>query len=401
MFVDQSDETAAPPDPSAPPKYLTCCYHVAECIKCKGFISVPNVKGLCNLHYLGLVGTNPTETPFPFPGMKAKKPADFWKTDRARHWAVPLDKAPPPIIHGRDYVEPKPIGFIRYAKYCATYAWHSKAAALLIQRVFRSNMVLRDGRILKLREERQRQLRLSAILKIQARMRLFIFRTHVRYRRLIHNRQAVNIQRSFRGTVTRRRVIRRFAGLRLLKFFRRLCILKFKDSVVVMMQIRRIFKRRDKFANDIQRVYRGHFSRLLIFKSRVFQFMLNWCARKIQRFYKQEKKRVRVQHWRPPSDEWAMKQCTKKLAVMVTQMYLDYQKRKDLESQLQQSAPEVQRLIRGFLAQRGAKKMKFLRGAFRSWFKSKFAADFMTKMLQSRIGSLDDPTPGTDMMNDL
>ncbi len=53
-----------------------------------------------------------------------------------------------------------------------------------------------------------------------------------------------------------------------------------------------------------------------------------------------------------------------------------------------ESAPNMQRLIRGFLAKSGTKKMAFLRKSFRSWFHPQFAVEFLDKYLSSKVPPL-------------
>ncbi len=45
----------------------------------------------------------------------------------------------------------------------------------------------------------------------------------------------------------------------------------------------------------------------------------------------------------------------------------------------------MQKLVRGFLAKSGAKKMAFLRKSFRSWFRPQFAGEFLEGYLRSKV----------------
>jgi hypothetical protein len=86
-----------------------------------------------------------------------------------------------------------------------------------------------------------------------------------------------------------------------------------------------------------------------------------------------------------PSDEWARRQCAKKLARLILELYLDVARRKQLYALMSGSAPQIQRMVRGFLAQAGTRKMRYLRASLRSWVKPQFAIDFLQNTLNSKL----------------
>eukprot|EP01037_Dinobryon_pediforme_P041929 gene41929-51979_t len=75
---------------------------------------------------------------------------------------------------------------------------------------------------------------------------------------------------------------------------------------------------------------------------------------------------------------------------MILEMYLDRMRRRELFAIMNKSAPEIQRLVRGFLAKAGAKKMSYLRNSFRSWLQPKFARAFVEKPQYVRLFLKDD-----------
>jgi hypothetical protein len=73
-------------------------------------------------------------------------------------------------------------------------------------------------------------------------------------------------------------------------------------------------------------------------------------------------------------------------------MYLDRNRRKELFFLMNKCAPDIQKLVRGFLAKKGTQKIKFLRKAFRSWFKPQFAVDFLQKLFSKNFYSVNENT---------
>ncbi len=100
-------------DPATQQKLATCAWHLTKCVlahpsNSNNTIAVPNLLGLCAMHYLAQQGAPVEATPFPFPNMKIKKSRDFWKSATAKgaHWAAP-SREPPQNIVAKEYEEPE------------------------------------------------------------------------------------------------------------------------------------------------------------------------------------------------------------------------------------------------------------------------------------------------------
>ena len=118
---------------------------------------------------------------------------------------------------------------------------------------------------------------------------------------------------------------------------------------------------------------------------RLWNFVSNRCAKLIQKFFKYVLSLKKEVLALPVSETIILQQCAKKLARMILELYLDRTRRKDLIITMHQSAPEIQKLVRMFLAKKGKQKMSFLRNAFRSWIKPQFAIEFMNNYLNTKI----------------
>jgi hypothetical protein len=153
----------------------------------------------------------------------------------------------------------------------------------------------------------------------------------------------------------------------------------------MIMQLRRFFKKRNMLAILIQRVYRGFSGRLRVFKIQLWKIISRSYARKIQRFWRHAIYLRSLIPYKYPGKDWMLKQCSKKLAHMILELYLDSKRRRELQHKYAVAAPQVQRLIRGFLARTGQKKLSYLRKALRSWFEPRYAMDFMSEFLRNKF----------------
>lgn len=235
--------------------------------------------------------------------------------------------------------------------------------------------------------------RLLAVTRIQALARRYFGRCKVHALRLLYNTSARHIQRTYRGFKCRQRLRIDWAARRIAKFMKTLHFFKFKDAVIMIMQLRRMFKKRMAITILIQRVYRGYAGRQYVFKKRYWNIVSRSYAQRIQRCFRQYMIRRAIVPWKPPGEEWVLKQCAKKLSRMLLEMYLDRSRRRDLAQLMLTSAPELQRLVRGFLGRAGTKKMTFLRHAMRNWIAPRLAGEFMEKYLNSKIFYLNAAPP--------
>ncbi len=258
-----------------------------------------------------------------------------------------------------------------------------KKAVQLIQRVYRGYRCRKMH--VPLRLHRDIPKRRTAVIAIQAQMRKFLGTKYMAARRRKFVLAAVSIQRSFRGWACRRRLRIDWAARRITKLMKKLRLFKFKDMVIMVIQLRRMFLRRASAALLIQRFFRGFMARNSIFKNQLWEFIMKRSARVIQKFYLKEKERKRRSRLKSKGESWALEQCAKKLSRMILEMYLDKQRRKELSLLMNKSAPEIQRLVRGFLAKAGSKKMSYLRKSFRTWLKPRFAIDFLERTLNSKV----------------
>lgn len=233
--------------------------------------------------------------------------------------------------------------------------------------------------------ERNRRPRLLACILIQSHMRRFLRSRFMAAVRAKKNRAALFIQRVYRGFRCRKRLRISWAARRIQRFMKTLHFFKFKDSVIMVMQLRIMARKQHRLATRIQRVYRGHSTRVWVFNKRLWHFICILSARRIQRCYRRAKARWSMVPHVYPGEEWARRQCARRLARMILELYLDRARRGELAALMQQSAPSVQRLVRGFLAKSGAKKMVFLRQSLRNWFRPQFAGQFMQRFLASKL----------------
>jgi hypothetical protein len=375
-------------DPATNQRLPNCPWHLTRCVRehppgTNAVISVPNIHGLCNMHYLSEYGVYPPELEFPFPGMRMRQNKDFWK-NFSRHFAAPPFE-PPPDILCVPYQEPGKADNVfdwlkkkqRYAIYLRNYFLYSELAAIRIQSCFRMYRVKKIH--LELKDKKTPKLRMEAAITIQTQMRRFLETRYMKEKRKLYNFSCTQIQRIFRGWSTRQELRRQWAARRIQKFMKLLHFLKFRDTVIMVMQLRRLFQHRVKTACYLQRILRGYSARLFVFNKRFYNIISRVSAKKIQRWYRFHHERRNRKPWVPPSEEWARKQCAKKLSRMILELYLNSKRRKQLLVTMNKSAPEVQRLVRGFLAKQGRKKLSFLRNALRNWMKPEFAIKLFSK----------------------
>ncbi len=381
-------------DPTTGARLPNCPWHLPKCTRAhpqgtNSVISIPNQFGLCAMHYLAEYGEHPTVHEIPYPGMRARQAKDFWKTFN-RHFAVPRAIPPSdiltheyqPLQQSDDFFE-RFSKIAKYAVYLRRYYLYSKLAAIKIQATFRMYRV--RGSHLSLRDKKMRRLRQEGSIVIQSQMRRFLQTKYMKARRKLYNDSCRVIQRHWRGWLCRRELLIDWAAKRIQRFMKLLHFFKFRDTVIMVMQMRRMFLHRNLAAIFIQRFYRGYEGRVFVFRKRFYNLLSKHSIKRIQRWYRYHSWRRKQKPFIPPDEKWALQQCAKKLSRMILELYLDYQRRRHLLAVMNQKAPSIQRLIRGYLAKSGTKKLRFLRKALRSWMKPHYAVDFMQEFLKHRI----------------
>jgi hypothetical protein len=113
-------------------------------------------------------------------------------------------------------------------------------------------------------------------------------------------------------------------------------------------------------------------------------------ARFITKWFKQMVKKLiklKLAQMRPPVDKSAISRAliSRRLALMITEMFRDRKRRKELSILIQRSLPAMQKLVRGYLGRKGTKKLAFLRRSIRDWCPIVFASEFLRTYLESSI----------------
>lgn len=216
-------------------------------------------------------------------------------------------------------------------------------------------------------------------------MRIFLRSKYMDACRARYNKAALVIERHYRGFWCRKILRIDWAARKIAKFMKKLHFLKFRDAVIMIMQLRLLAKKQHNLSTLIQRVWRGYSTRVWVFNQRLWNFVCLMSARKIQRFYKREKERRSRVQFKFPDEEAILRRCATKLSRMILELYLDRNRRMQLANAMSESAPEIQKVVRAFLAKSGTKKIRFLRKAMRSWFKPVFAGEFMEKLLNNKV----------------
>lgn len=194
----------------------------------------------------------------------------------------------------------------------------------------------------------------------------------------------LKIQTLFRGYVTRVYICRVKAAKRIQRLLKRFRIWKFQDAVIMVMQIKIGFRTRLKTIVFIQRVIRGFNARCFVFNKRMVNFLRKRACAIIIRGYRRFVFRRSRLNFQYPTEQWVRDTCGRKLALMLWDMICDRHQRGVLAYYLQQCAPVMQRLVRGFLARRGVKALKYMRKSLRTWCQPEFANEYFRKHLENK-----------------
>ena len=256
-------------------------------------------------------------------------------------------------------------------------------ASTVIQKNFRSYQI--HGAHSNVKYTKKRLYRMVATVRVQSLMRRYLAAKRTRAMRVLFNKSARKIQKVYRGHLCRLRLYKHWAARRITKFMKTLHFHKFKDTVIMIMQLRRLFKKRNALALLIQRVYRGYTGRMYIHNRKMLAIIHRTYSRKIQRAYRDHLARRVVVIWQPPGEDWVLEQCGKRLALLLYEMHQDRSRRAELAAMYRAAAPAMQRLVRGFISRAGARKMSFLRKAMRSWLQPRLATEFLQQFLSSKV----------------
>lgn len=377
--------------------YPYCLWHQRLCIRdhsndenSVGLITVPNAHGLCMMHFLAEFHDKPPNPPFPFPGMKFRRKKDFWKHDPLHsHWALPRlptlplshRAPPPPDVVIKEYTPPEPPEsmaqqtnkWLQLQFYKRRLKKEGNRVAIIVQKYFRGyrerNMLLSLTRKI---DERELRARLFQGIMIQAQMRRYLAIKHVSERRARYNHAAREIQRLYRGSVVRAMMRRLRAAKRIKKFMKRLHFFKFRDAVILIMSIRRMFRKRNATTIMLQRIYRGYKGRMFVFYKKLWtiitksmtRILKRALTRYVRRFREWKKRQVK---WVRPTEEALRERLVKKLGALLTMCWQQQRQRQAQRLLWTEALQPMQSLARGYLARVGMRNLRTLRKQLVCW----------------------------------
>ena len=280
-----------------------CAYHVRTCIAVHSngtndTVTIPNEHGLCLSHFVSTYSKQPPDLPFPFPGMDNPRLEKQRRMLQATHWAAPKEEPLEPYL-ARPYNEYEPpgdlFGMLLEKRRLVIYAWKKRfrgvQAATKIQALFRMYRMKRLHK--KLLIEKRIEHRAFAATRIQALSRGRQFWKMVKDMRILYHKSVLLVQRIFRGNIVRSFIKEYKAACRLQKFMKKLHLFKLKDIVIVMMQLRTFFKIRNTNAVILQRMYRGFYVRLDIFRDKLMAFIEKRAIKRIIKLIYKHAVRIR------------------------------------------------------------------------------------------------------------
>lgn len=378
-------------------QYLpTCAMHIKTCIKSHidspdTPIEIPNLYGLCNIHHVATYGSIPVKIPFPYPGVEKKLKSKGWLI-KPGHWSAPTWPPLKPVISTKKY-RPlrKPETYLekmqelaRVLRYLKRKKEFGKLAATAIQAIYRGYRIRYIHKQLKLKKNIP--IRAEKVLIIQCQIRRFLSTKYVQARRLLYNTSATNIQKVYHGYLVRKWVKRDRAARVLQRASRMWRDRHFFNTVMMMVQLRKLFQRRIDAAIEIQRIIRGYLSRLNFSRYRkLILLKFHTAARIIQILFAKHKKYLEEKRRLARLNDRT--KMMRKLAQLIEELYFQRQDRIRLWQALQNAAPVMQSLVRGFLGRTKAVRMKFLRKALRTWCEPHFATEFMREILERKIAA--------------
>ncbi len=262
---------------------------------------------------------------------------------------------------------------------------HGNRCAKIIQRNFRKYRFL-DNHMIRKNKNRIVPRNYKAIM-IQTQMRRYLGAKRFNNLKILYNKCVTKIQAAFRGFRYRLHQKRHKSARIITRFFRYLGTITYQDYRFTVIELKKLFRRKVLASIQIQRIIRGFLGRRRV---RNKKYLIIYCRSMAQKIQKNYRAYLVIKHTPPkkipPGEDWALKQCGKRLATMIYEFYVDKEKRKKLISIMNSSAPVVQGLIRGYLGRTGSHKMKFLRHALRTWCKPQYASEFFRKYLERIFG---------------
>jgi hypothetical protein len=166
-------------------------------------------------------------------------------------------------------------------------------------------------------------------------------------------------------------------------------MMKFRDVVYLVMQLRHFFKRKTGKAILIQRIFRGFSARLEYFRERLFIFMKKRATRQICAFLWQckltiERIKLESQQVRPLSMAWKRVLAVTKAFQVLRNYSAGVRARLAWEALRWTCALKIQPIMRGHIGRLKAKRLQCLRAAIRTWAEPEFAVEFVKNILKSK-----------------
>lgn len=381
----------------------TCGMHIKKCLRQhnetgSSEVTVPNKYGLCVMHHTAEHGEPPKEIQFPFPGMKYKKSRAQWAAEN-HHWAAPkfpysakIDAAEyEPLEEPEDFIQ-QIIRAGQIAKFKLNKRKKGAWAATKCQSYWRRYRYL-SIHTFALTLDVIRLARIEATIKIQRQIRRYLSTKFVVKMRKERTHAAVYVQSHYRGYLVRKKLRLLRAGRKVHKFTKKLRFFKFRDTIIMTIQLRKLFKRRYNAAVEIQKYMRGKLTRLSFFYVKLNFFITNRAAKAITIWLREViRKRMRKREkFIYPTDTWAKMQCEKKLAHLVWRMMQPSLERQRLAKAFQKYAVPIQKVIRGFIGRSGAKQMRCVQRDTRAWLELKHANYFLSQFYESHLFSSEKP----------
>jgi hypothetical protein len=370
----------------------TCAMHLKFCIKPhtdgSAPIEIPNIHGLCNIHHIAAFGSVPIPVPFPYPGVEKRLKSKGWLV-KPGHWGAPTWPPLKPIICGKKYRPPaKPRTYIekmqelaRVIRYQKRKKEYGRLAATAIQAIYRGYRVRYSHKSLLIKN--QIPYRAEKVLQIQCQMRRFLHLKIVKRRRILFNHSATQIQKVYHGFLVRRWFRRNRAARVLQRAARMWKDRHFFNTVMMMIQLKKLFQRRIDASIEIQRMIRGYLSRLHFFRYRQRLLLkFSTAAMIVQMVFKRHHKYLEEQ--RRLALLRNQNKFMKRLASLLENLFYQRKDRHRIREMVMCAVPVMQSLIRGFLGRSRGQRLKFLRNALKSWCQPRYAMEFLKEMLEKR-----------------
>ena len=387
-------------NPESKALHSVCGWHMKKCLRLHtgggdNSVTIPNQHGLCVMHHTAEYGEPPKEPDYPYPGMIVKKGKNAWMT-AGHHWASPK-YAPFHEREAEEYEEPdEPADFVqqmiaagKYQKFLLRKRREGKQCATVIQSVFRRWKVHNSH--YEIARKEKIEYRLECVILMQCTARRRAGWNQVNSLRIRRNKAALLTQKHYRGFVCRKLVRQGRAARRIQKVFKKLNFFKFRDLVILTVQLRKMSRKRNAIAVNIQRVWRGCKARLDIFQMKLYRWICQRAARRITEEIRAYniRKEVIIEFIYPNMD-WARERCGKRLAKLIHNLWITKKERVKFMNKLEKVTLLTQRHVRAFIVRKGVEKMRYLKMEMRKWIEPKHAVEFITRFFESNVFYLKD-----------